>query len=153
RLLIVDDEAPLLRALCDTLQHEGYLTQAFTSGREALAALREHSFDLPLTDLTMPELAGIALLRACRELDRELPCIVMTGQTAIRACSSRIRLTAGLESPCRSSPAESSSASWASAPRDRNNASAPDNSRLWRFWRAPPPRRSRPRRSSPSCGG
>jgi len=83
RLLIVDDEAPLLRALCDTLQHEGYLTQGFTSGREALAALREHSFDLLLTDLTMPELDGIALLRACREIDRELACIVMTGQGTI----------------------------------------------------------------------
>ncbi|TLY91324.1 MAG: response regulator [Gammaproteobacteria bacterium] len=83
RLLIVDDEAPLLRALCDTLAHEGYLTQGFTSGREALAALRERSFDLLLTDLTMPELDGIALLRACREIDRELACIVMTGQGTI----------------------------------------------------------------------
>jgi len=79
----VDDEAPLLRALCDTLKHEGYLTQGFTSGHEAIAALQEQSFDLLLTDLTMPELDGIALLRACREIDRELACVVMTGQGTI----------------------------------------------------------------------
>ena len=71
RLLIVDDEAALLRALCDTLQHAGYFTQGFTSGREAIAALREQSFDLLLTDLTMPETDGIELLRACREIDRD----------------------------------------------------------------------------------
>ncbi len=83
RLLIVDDEPVLMRALCDALEYEGYLTQGFTSGREAIAALREQSFDLLLTDLTMPELDGIELLRACREIDRELACIVMTGQGTI----------------------------------------------------------------------
>ncbi len=83
RLLIVDDEAALMRALCDALEYEGYLTQGFTSGREAIAALREQPFDLLLTDLTMPDLDGIALLRACREIDRELACIVMTGQGTI----------------------------------------------------------------------
>ena len=91
RLLIVDDEAPLLRALCDTLEHEGYLTQGFTSGREAIAALREQSFDLLLTDLTMAELDGIALLRACREIDRELACIVMTGQGTIATAVDALR--------------------------------------------------------------
>jgi signal transduction histidine kinase/CheY-like chemotaxis protein len=83
RLLIVDDEPALMRALCDALEYEGYFTQGFTSGREAIAALQERPFDLLLTDLTMPELDGIALLRACREIDRELACIVMTGQGTI----------------------------------------------------------------------
>src|SRR5436190_22216781 len=66
RLLIVDDEAAHMRALCDTLEREGYVTRGFTSGREALEALREQSFDLLLTDLQMPEIDGITLLRACR---------------------------------------------------------------------------------------
>lgn len=83
RLLVVDDEPPLMRALCDALGYAGYMTQGFTSGREAMAALRDQSFDLLLTDLTMPEIDGIALLRACREIDRDLACIVMTGQGTI----------------------------------------------------------------------
>jgi signal transduction histidine kinase/FixJ family two-component response regulator len=83
RVLIVDDEAPLMGALRDALGLAGYLTEGFTSGHAAVAALREHSFDLLLTDLTMPEIDGIALVRACREIDRDLACIVMTGQGTI----------------------------------------------------------------------
>ncbi|HEY2273968.1 MAG TPA: response regulator [Steroidobacteraceae bacterium] len=83
RLLIVDDEVAQMRALCDTLEQEGYRTHGFTSGREALTALREQSFDLLLTDLMMPEIDGITLLRACREVDRDLACIVMTGHGTV----------------------------------------------------------------------
>jgi len=63
RLLIVDDETALMTALCNTLETEGYATTGFTSAREALAKLRERQFDLLLTDLMMPEMDGIALLR------------------------------------------------------------------------------------------
>jgi signal transduction histidine kinase len=83
RLLVVDDEAPHMQALCDTLQQEGYLTRGFTSGLEATAALRAESFDLLLTDLMMPQIDGITLLRACREIDPDLACIVMTGHGTI----------------------------------------------------------------------
>jgi signal transduction histidine kinase len=83
RLLIVDDEAAQMRALCDTLDQEGYATRGFTSGLEAVAALREQPFDLLLTDLMMPQIDGIALMRACHAVDRDLACIVMTGNGTI----------------------------------------------------------------------
>ena len=83
RLLIVDDETAQMRALCDTLEQEGYVTRGFTSGLEAVAALREQPFDLLLTDLMMPHIDGIKLLRACHEIDRDLACIVMTGNGTI----------------------------------------------------------------------
>jgi two-component system sensor histidine kinase/response regulator len=83
RLIIVDDEAAHLHALCDTLQAEGYLTQGFTSGREALAGLQRGQFDLLLTDLMMPELDGIALIDAAREIDPNLAAILMTGYGTI----------------------------------------------------------------------
>jgi signal transduction histidine kinase len=89
RLLIVDDEAMQLRALCDTLQLEGYSTQGFGSGRQALAALRPGDFDLLLTDLMMPEMDGITLLNAAKRVDAALGAIVMTGHgtidTAVKA--------------------------------------------------------------------
>jgi signal transduction histidine kinase/FixJ family two-component response regulator len=89
RLLIVDDEAALMTALCNTLETEGYATTGFTSAREALAQLRERQFDLLLTDLMMPEMDGIALLRAAQDIDRDLAGIVMTGHgtidTAVKA--------------------------------------------------------------------
>jgi signal transduction histidine kinase/CheY-like chemotaxis protein len=83
RLLVVDDEAPHMQALCSTLEQEGYVTRGFTSGHEATAALRGESFDLLLTDLMMPQIDGISLLRACREIDPDLACIVMTGHGTI----------------------------------------------------------------------
>jgi signal transduction histidine kinase len=83
RLLIVDDEAPQMRALCDILGQEGYVTQGFTAGREALAALRAQPFDVLLTDLMMPQIDGITLLRACHEIDRDLACLVMTGHGTV----------------------------------------------------------------------
>jgi two-component system sensor histidine kinase/response regulator len=89
RLLIVDDEATQLRALCDTLELEGYSTQGFSSGRQALAALRPGDFDLLLTDLMMPEMDGISLLNAAKRVDTALGAIVMTGHgtidTAVKA--------------------------------------------------------------------
>src|SRR4051812_15632776 len=54
KILIVDDEAPQMEALCNTLRDEGYATTGFASGHEALALLRERHFDLLLTDLMMP---------------------------------------------------------------------------------------------------
>jgi signal transduction histidine kinase/FixJ family two-component response regulator len=89
RLLIVDDEAALMTALCNTLEIEGYAATGFTSAREALAKLHERQFDLLLTDLMMPEMDGIALLRAAQQIDRDLAGIVMTGHgtidTAVKA--------------------------------------------------------------------
>jgi PAS domain S-box-containing protein len=83
KLLIVDDETPLMTALCDTLMSQGYVTRGFTSAREALDALRAESFDLILTDLMMPEMNGILVLNEAFEIDPSLVGIVMTGHASV----------------------------------------------------------------------
>jgi PAS domain S-box-containing protein len=83
KLLIVDDEAVLMAALRDTLRDEGYDTVGVTTGEEALAAMRNREFDIMLTDLMMPQIDGIALLRAALEIDPDLVGIIMTGQGTI----------------------------------------------------------------------
>jgi two-component system sensor histidine kinase/response regulator len=83
RLLIVDDESAQMRALCDTLSVEGYATRGFSSAQEALLAVRPGQFDLLLTDLMMPEMDGITLINAVREIDETLGAIVMTGHGTI----------------------------------------------------------------------
>ncbi|HET6568644.1 MAG TPA: response regulator [Rhodothermales bacterium] len=92
RILIVDDEAALMKALCDTLRERGYDTLGCTSGKTALAALRESRFDLLLADLMMPDTDGISLLKAATEVDPDLVGIIMTGQgtidTAVEAMKS-----------------------------------------------------------------
>jgi two-component system sensor histidine kinase/response regulator len=88
-LLIVDDETAQMRALCDTLALEGYTTRGYNSAKAALATVRPGEVDLLLTDLMMPEMDGIALSNAVREIDPTVAVILMTGHgtidTAVRA--------------------------------------------------------------------
>ena len=89
RILIVDDEVASMQALCDTLRDHGYETTGFTAGEDALSALRETPFDVLLTDLTMPGMDGIALLKAALKIDAGLAGVLMTGagsiETAVKA--------------------------------------------------------------------
>jgi two-component system sensor histidine kinase/response regulator len=83
RLLVVDDEVAQMTALCNTLEHEGYRPTGFSSPKQALAQLRPGQHDLLLTDLMMPELNGIELIRSARATDPELAGVVMTGHGTI----------------------------------------------------------------------
>ena len=83
RILIVDDEASQLKALCDTLMEHGYEVAGYPEGNAALDALHKGRFDLLLTDLMMPGMDGITLLREARKTDQDLTGIIMTGQGAI----------------------------------------------------------------------
>jgi signal transduction histidine kinase len=83
RLLIVDDEARLMIALCNTLRDERYDVVGVTSGTEALKKVDGGRFDVLLTDLMMPEMDGIALLRSALERDPQLVGIVMTAHGTI----------------------------------------------------------------------
>lgn len=83
RILIVDDEAAHMQALCATLRNHDFDTTGFVSGTAALEALRPAGFDVLLTDLMMPGMDGIALVQAARAVDPDLACIVMTGEGTI----------------------------------------------------------------------
>ncbi|MES2105707.1 MAG: response regulator [Pseudomonadota bacterium] len=83
RILIVDDEATHMRALCDVLRDHDYETTGFSSGDAALELLRTATFDLLLTDLMMPGIDGIAMVQAARNIDADLACIIMTGEGTI----------------------------------------------------------------------
>jgi signal transduction histidine kinase len=97
RLLIVDDASTLVVALCRALEDAGYLTTGVRSGAEALAELRAVTtdeismFDLVITDLRMPGMDGIALLRAAQQIDRYLVGIVMTGHGTINTAVEAMR--------------------------------------------------------------
>lgn len=92
RLLIVDDEVELMRALCDSLSEQGFNVQGLPAPQPALDALRDGEYDILLTDLMMPKLDGIQLLKQALVLDPQLVGIIMTGQgtipTAVEAMKS-----------------------------------------------------------------
>lgn len=83
RLLVVDDEIPIMAALRNTLRDEGYRVTGAASGEEALAVLRQGETDLLITDLVMPRMDGIALLSQALAVDPMLVAIVMTGHGSI----------------------------------------------------------------------
>jgi two-component system, sensor histidine kinase and response regulator len=89
RLLIVDDERELLAAFCRVLEAEGYAATGAASGLQAVNALRAAAadessrFDILITDLMMPFMDGIALLREARNIDGDLVGIIMTGHGTI----------------------------------------------------------------------
>jgi signal transduction histidine kinase len=79
----VDDEAAQMRALCETLGATGYITRGFSSPLAALQDLRPGEVDLLITDLMMPEMDGISLIAAAREVDQDIGALVMTGHGTI----------------------------------------------------------------------
>ncbi|MBC7601240.1 MAG: response regulator [Ramlibacter sp.] len=83
RLLIVDDEEANMRALCETIAACGYETTGALGGAHALAMLEASKFDLLLTDLRMPDIDGLELLRLATQRDPSLVAILMTGHGSI----------------------------------------------------------------------
>lgn len=85
RVLVVDDEVELMTALCEALNEKGYEALGFTSGDDALKALKELDFDLLLPDLMMPEMDGIKFLKEAQAIDPYAVGIIMTGQGTVQS--------------------------------------------------------------------
>jgi signal transduction histidine kinase len=89
KIIIVDDSPFMLTTLCDMLGGQGYQTVGCKSAQEALVLLWNEEFDILLTDLTMPDMDGIALLRAALDIRPNIVGILMTGngtiETAVEA--------------------------------------------------------------------
>jgi PAS domain S-box-containing protein len=94
RVLIVDDEVELMTALCESLTDQSYEALGRTSAQEALALLQEEDIDLLVCDLMMPEMDGIALLRAALDIDPHLVGVIMTGQGTIQTAVDAMKVGA-----------------------------------------------------------
>ncbi len=83
KILIVDDEPYSVELLTQEFEDRGYQTISASSGREALAKVQNdglaHEFPgIVVTDIRMPEMDGLALMRRLRELDEDLPVVLVT---------------------------------------------------------------------------
>lgn len=79
RILLVDDE-PLVRDMCShLLRKAGYEIEEAADGRSACDAIEQRRFDAVITDLALPLVDGIQVLKAVRERDPDLPVVLMTG--------------------------------------------------------------------------
>ncbi len=88
-ILVVDDDASLRRVTQVQLQQAGYRVEAAPSGQQALDVLESRTVDLVLTDLKMPGMSGIELLRAVHERQPDTMVVLMTAygtiETAVEA--------------------------------------------------------------------
>jgi PAS domain S-box-containing protein len=83
RVLVVDDEPIVLEMTTRLLEAGGYQVTPFSSSSDALTALEQspHSWDLLLTDQTMPGMSGVELLQAARSVRADLRVVIMTGHS------------------------------------------------------------------------
>jgi two-component system, NtrC family, response regulator HydG len=90
RVLVVDDEASDRAVLTDLLEQSGYLVQAAADGDEALGIAAETPPDVVLSDLRMPHMDGIELLRKLHERDPRLPFVLQTAVSAVQSAVAAI---------------------------------------------------------------
>ncbi len=93
-LLVVDDEPNILSTLRRALELEGYAVEVAGSGRIALEKLRAAPFDGALLDVAMPEMDGLATLKAIREILPELPVMMMSGNATLATAVEATKLGA-----------------------------------------------------------
>jgi len=94
QVLIVDDEPNVRRVLGTLLEQSGYATRRAESGEQALALVRVQDPDLVLTDLKMPGMDGLELLRRLKLSFPEIPVIVLTAHGTIETAVEAMKLGA-----------------------------------------------------------
>lgn len=94
RVLVVDDEANMRRVLEIMLSRRGFRTLSAEDGNQAFELLQDAPVDLVISDLRMPGLNGIELLRKLRNSGNDIPLIMMTAQGTIESAVEAMRLGA-----------------------------------------------------------
>jgi len=93
-ILVVDDEPAILGLVKDILSPAGYLVNTATNGKEALAAIQAHPYDLVLTDMIMPQMGGMELVQYLRLHHPETLVIVFTGFASYQDAVDAVKLGA-----------------------------------------------------------
>src|SRR5262249_25560443 len=91
RLLIVDDEPEMVENLTRLLRRQGYRCLSASNGEKGLELLEAHRPDLLLTDLKMPEIDGMELMRRAHQVDPALPVIVITAFSTVESAVAAIK--------------------------------------------------------------
>ncbi|HTS42783.1 MAG TPA: sigma-54 dependent transcriptional regulator [Puia sp.] len=88
-ILIIDDEKAIRKTLGEILSYEGYKLDEAGDGEEGLKKFREREYDVILCDIKMPKIDGIEFLEKAKELNADIPIIMISGhgtiETAVEA--------------------------------------------------------------------
>jgi EAL domain-containing protein (putative c-di-GMP-specific phosphodiesterase class I) len=89
-VVIVDDQPAVLRGLGQVLQRCPYSVAAFCTPHEAIAKIVSGNVVVVVSDIVMPEMSGIELLRTIRQYDPDLPVVLFTGKPDIKTAAAAI---------------------------------------------------------------
>jgi len=81
KILVIDDDEPMGKLVVSLLSPRGHQCVTASSGREALDKIMETKFDALITDIAMPEMDGITLIKEVSKHYQNIPVMVMTGYT------------------------------------------------------------------------
>ena len=93
-ILIVEDEADMLKGLCKMLSPEGYEVEGVATGTEAVQKLERKVFDVVITDLKLPGPSGMQVLKKLKEVSPETVGIVITGYATVESAVEAMKLGA-----------------------------------------------------------
>jgi PAS domain S-box-containing protein len=94
RILVVDDEKGVVRSCVRILERQGFIASGVTESQSVPELLKQESFDLLLTDIKMPRLDGLELLRLAKGIDPYLTVVLITGYGTMEDAINAIRLGA-----------------------------------------------------------
>ncbi|MDX2051345.1 MAG: EAL domain-containing response regulator [Polyangiaceae bacterium] len=90
RVLLVDDDPHVLKSLLRVLETAGYDVTTASNGADAVSCADKARFDVIMSDISMPNMDGIQLLREVREHDLHVPVILMTGDPSVSTAISAL---------------------------------------------------------------
>jgi EAL domain-containing protein (putative c-di-GMP-specific phosphodiesterase class I) len=93
-VLVVDDEEMLARAMTRVLEARGYRVKTASDGNAAIELIRREPFDVIVSDIQMPGMSGIDLLRVVRAYDLDVPVILVTGAPTVETAMEAVSLGA-----------------------------------------------------------
>jgi two-component system response regulator PilR (NtrC family) len=94
RILVVDDEPSMREMLRIVLRRDGYEVLIAENGRDAIEQLRKTNVDLLLSDIKMPDVTGVEVLRAAKEINRDIVAFMMTAFASTSTAVEAMRLGA-----------------------------------------------------------
>ena len=92
KVLIVDDDLSLLRLFEEYLSEEGFEVVTAVDGTDAIEVLKNRKFDLLVTDIKMPKMTGIELIKHCRQYQSDLPSVIVSGEGTVDEAAEAVNL-------------------------------------------------------------
>jgi len=79
RILVVDDEDEIVNMICRNLELEGYDVEGVTSPDDAIERIKQENFQIVVSDIKMPNMSGVELLKEIKRIDGIVQVIMITG--------------------------------------------------------------------------